>query len=498
MGRKPHGDGDRVSGPGPLGGLLDGLFEEPAAELGGAVAVLGDAEELGRGEQDALGGAPAGLGCDGGDRAAGEMDDGLVEQGELAVAQGGAQPGRQLGAAYDIGLHLRGVQLDAVLAARLGAVHGEVGVAHEVAGADAGLGEGDPDGRGHPDVTGADPVRLGQGEAQPVGDLVDLTFPGGLVPGAVAQDDRREFVAAEPGRGVTGPDGLVEAAGGLDEEFVAGLVAEAVVDRLEAVEVDEEHGGAGVAGAAAAEGLADPLGEQGAVGQVGERVVLGVVLQLRLEPDPFGHVAAVEDQAALMAVDRGFDIEPVARTGPEAALDPGGGLLARRGGEEAAHLVDHPPQVLGVDDRGELGADQVVGLAPVHPGGGGADVAQHPGGGGDHDDVAGALHQGAEVVLLLSQFLGEGDVVDEHDALPDDQGEHHRAAGEDHHAVHPAALDGAVEDAEGADGGGEIGRQRGQRPRDGAADGLRAPRRESVVRDPVRAPGGVREEQGAA
>lgn len=223
--------------------------------------------------------------------------------------------------------------------------------------------------------------------------------------------------------------------------------------------------------------------------------MLGVVLQLGLEPDPFGHVAAVEDQPALVAVDRGFDVEPVPRAGSEAALDPGGGLLARRGGEEPAHFVDHPPQVVGVDDRGQLGADQLVGLAPVHPGGGGADVVQHTVGRGDHDDVAGALHQGAEVVLLLRQFLGEGDVVDEHDALAYDQGEHHRAAGEDHHAVHPAALDGVVEDAEGADGGGEIGRQRGQRSGDGAAGGLCAQGRESVVRGPVGAPGGVREEQ---
>lgn len=212
MGGEAHGDGDRVPGPGPVGGLLDGLFEEPAAQLGGAVAVLGDAQELGRGEQDALGGAPAGLGGDGGDPAAGEVHDRLVEQGELAVAQGGAQPGGQLGAAHHIGLHLRGVQLDAVLAARLGAVHGEVRVAHEVAGGDARLGEGDPDGRGHPDVAGADPVRLGEGEAQPVGDLVDLAFPGGLVAGAVAEDDRREFVAAQARGGVA--TGRIRGGGG--------------------------------------------------------------------------------------------------------------------------------------------------------------------------------------------------------------------------------------------------------------------------------------------
>src|SRR5690606_13575894 len=126
---------------------------------------------------------------------------------------------------------------------------------------------------------------------------------------------------AESRRGVAGPDGVLEAAARLDEQLVARLVADGVVDLLEAVEVDEEDGGAGVARAAAAERLADPGGEQGPVGQVGERVVLGVVLQLGLEPDPFGDVPAVEEEAALVAVDGGLDVEPVAGAGTEAALD---------------------------------------------------------------------------------------------------------------------------------------------------------------------------------
>ncbi len=90
-----------------------------------------------------------------------------------------------------------------------------------------------------------------------------------------------------------------------------------------------------------------------------------------------------------------------------------------------------------MDDRGQLGPDEVLRVAPVDPGGGGADVAQGAVGGGDHDDVAGALHQGAEVVLLLRQFLGEGDVVEQHDALPDDERQDDRAAGEDDDPVDP-------------------------------------------------------------
>ena len=58
------------------------------------VAVLGDPQELGGREEHALGGAPAGLGGDRRDPAVRQAHHGLVQQRELAVVQGGAQPGR--------------------------------------------------------------------------------------------------------------------------------------------------------------------------------------------------------------------------------------------------------------------------------------------------------------------------------------------------------------------------------------------------------------------
>lgn len=141
---------------------------------------------------------------------------------------------------------------------------------------------------------------------------MDLVLPRGLVAGAVADDQRGELVPAEAGGGVPGADGVGEPLRGLDEEFVARLMTDGVVDGLEAVEVDEEHGGAGVARAPSAERLAHPGGEEGAVGQVGERVVLRVVLQLGLEAHAFGDIAAVEQEAAMVAVDGGLDVEPLA------------------------------------------------------------------------------------------------------------------------------------------------------------------------------------------
>ena len=166
-----------------------------------------------------------------------------------------------------------------------------------------------------------------------------------------------------------------------------------------------------------------------------------------------------------LTVDSTLSQPPVA--GPEAALDAGGGFLGGAGGEEAAHLVHHAAQVLRVDEAGQFGADQLLRGAAVDPGGGRGDVPEDAVRRGDHDDVAGALHQGAEVVLLLRQFLGEGDVVEQHDALAHHEGEHDGAAGEEHHAVDAAAVQDVVEDPQRADGGREVGREGGQ----GAGDG---------------------------
>ncbi len=274
--------------------------------------------------------------------------------------------------------------------------------------------------------------------------------------------------------------GVLQPAGGLDEQLVAGLVPDGVVDGLEAVQVDEEHGRAVVGGAAAGERLPDALGEQGAVGQVGERVVLGVVLQLGLQAHPFGHVAAVEDQAAVVAVDGRLHVQPAAVAGAEAALDAGRGLLGLARGQEPPHLVDHGAEVLGMDQRGELGADQLLGGPAVHPGGGRADVPQDAVGRGDHDDVAGALHQGPEVVLLLGQFPGERDVVQEHDALAHDERQDDRAAGDEHHAVDAVAVQDVAEDAQRAHGGGQVGRERGERAGEGQVG--RIPAEASLLR----------------
>ena len=80
-----------------------------------------------------------------------------------------------------------------------------------------------------------------------------------------------------------GTEAALEALGDGDEQEVAGRVAEAVVDRLEVVEVDEEHGEVAVRAGDPRERVLDPIAEEALVGQVGERVVERLVRELILE-----------------------------------------------------------------------------------------------------------------------------------------------------------------------------------------------------------------------
>jgi hypothetical protein len=91
-----------------------------------------------------------------------------------------------------------------------------------------------------------------------------------------------KLVAAQPRQGHAGAQlGQQAFAHGL-EQLVAGVVAEAVVDALEVVQVQQQQGTAALVGLGRSQGLLDPVVEQQAVGQVGERVVVNQVRQLAL------------------------------------------------------------------------------------------------------------------------------------------------------------------------------------------------------------------------
>ena len=96
------------------------------------------------------------------------------------------------------------------------------------------------------------------------------------------EDDDGELVAAEPRDGIDLADGILEARGRLLDQLVAARMAERVVDGLEAVEVDIEQADLPVGARDGKQRALQPVLEQRAVGQAGQRVVEGEILRMAL------------------------------------------------------------------------------------------------------------------------------------------------------------------------------------------------------------------------
>ena len=129
-------------------------------------------------------------------------------------------------------------------AAVLGLVHGDVGGAHQRFDARSVVGrDGDADRSADVDAVGAELERLGDGDDHPARDPLDLV--GRLDLG----EEDREFVAGKPRKqrpaarvaAELAIDDHAQPVRDHDQQLVAAGMAEAVVDHLEPVEVDEQH-----------------------------------------------------------------------------------------------------------------------------------------------------------------------------------------------------------------------------------------------------------------
>ena len=95
----------------------------------------------------------------------------------------------------------------------------------------------------------------------------------GVTFGVVPVEQDQEFVTAEPGDDLGRVVGRFEATGHGHEDLVADLVAEPVVDGLEAIEVEDEDGDRSRGALALGEGVGEAVSEQRPVGQARQRVV---------------------------------------------------------------------------------------------------------------------------------------------------------------------------------------------------------------------------------
>jgi hypothetical protein len=117
-----------------------------------------------------------------------------------------------------------------------------------------------------------------------------------LLTGALEQ--QRKLIPAEPCEGVRGPRDLGEAARDFLEQVIAGAVAEAVVDLLEAIEVDEQHREHLFGSVGAGERLVEAIPKERAVRKVGETVVKCLMRELLFEPNSLRDVTCVEHDTA--------------------------------------------------------------------------------------------------------------------------------------------------------------------------------------------------------
>ena len=90
--------------------------------------------------------------------------------------------------------------------------------------------------------------------------------------GAALNQDR-ELVPADPGHRVTGPDGVHQAVGDVDQQGVSDRMTEGVVDQLEVVEVQRDHADRRPMALPHLHRVGQAQVEQGPVGQAGEGVV---------------------------------------------------------------------------------------------------------------------------------------------------------------------------------------------------------------------------------
>ena len=169
---------------------------------------------------------------------------------------------------------------------------------------------------------------------------------------AVEQD--RELVAAEPGDGVRRPHGRLEPPRDRDQQPVSRLVAERVVDELEAVEVEEEDGGRRLRGGAlgTADRLVEAVEEEHAVRQAGEGVVHRVVLEALLGLLAVGDIglAADDPRGVTLGVADGHAAGEHPAVAAVAVLDPVLLLevVRRAGAVRFEGLLDGCP-IVGVD-----------------------------------------------------------------------------------------------------------------------------------------------------
>jgi len=265
--------------PQPAGHGPAGLFQHPQAERYDQAGLLGHRDEF-HGRHDPYARPiPADQGLETGEPPVAQGQDGLVIEVEFLAFQRQPQIVFQMHEPDGVFEHPGIEDLEPVASLILGPVQGDVGVAQEFLGLVVhGRAHDHAHGGRNVDVVAAQMKDLAHGRPDAFDDAHH--FPGGTR----FLQQHHEFVPAQAGHGIQSPHAFPKPAGHVFQQPVAHVVAQAVVDDLEAVQVEEDDGVLVVVPALGAlDGLANAVQAQGAVGQAGQGIVEGHVGQLGLQ-----------------------------------------------------------------------------------------------------------------------------------------------------------------------------------------------------------------------
>ena len=289
MGGDVHRDADAVR---PALRLGAGFAHDPFPDLMDDARALGERNEARRRKDAEPGMAPADQGLAGFDASGRELLDRLVFQEEFAPAHRTGEIVGELALAF----HPVVLAVVEVVRRRLAAlafrlVERRVGRAHQGHGIGAvGRGLGDADARP------AQNRRLVQEKGRVEAARHFGRPPLGVAGLRAAADDHHELVPADARDHLARADGAREPARDLTQELIPGLMAEPVIDRLEAVEVEAEEGKPLAVTLEPVECAAERGVECRTVGQGGQRVVQGGGFGPGLRDHAIGELAAVRER----------------------------------------------------------------------------------------------------------------------------------------------------------------------------------------------------------
>ncbi len=261
----------------PVRQLATGFLQHPFAERHDQAAVFRRGNEMPRRDQAPLRALPAQQGFAADDAAARQVDQRLVVEQEFVALQGAAQVVVQVQPFLGVGIHAFGIEAEGIAAGGLGVVHRGIGLPQQrVEGVAVFRIDGDADRCRNFRFVRLDVEGFAQHRHHFRGDL-------GRHFGTVQiGQHHEEFVAAMAADRVGLAHARQQPLRGVAQQHVAHRMSVGVIDGLEAIEVHEQQRHLPAGAFAMRDRLFHAVLEQQAVGQAGQRIVVGEILDLRL------------------------------------------------------------------------------------------------------------------------------------------------------------------------------------------------------------------------